>query len=292
MSEPVPVARNNAILGESPLWSPDEGAIYWVDIQNPTIHRLDPATAEHKHWLVETEIGSIGLAEPGRLIAGLRTGAAYFDLESGETEPIADPEGKQRFNQNRMNDGKVDRAGRFWCGTMQDPGHGPVGTLWRIGADGGFTAAQTEIRIPNALCWSPDGTVMYFTDSFSMQIWAFDFDMVSGEMANKRVLVEVGEGVGVCDGATVDAEGFLWCAHMFGARVTRYDPDGRIDRVITMPVPQVTSCAFGGADLDTLYITTASIGMDRAGLAEQPLAGALFAVEPGARGLPEPRFGG
>lgn len=292
MSEPVPVVKNNAILGESPLWSPDEGAFYWVDIQNPTIHRFNPATGEHKQWLVETEIGSIGLAGPGRLVAGLRTGVAFYDLDTGEIEPIADPEGQQRFNQNRMNDGKVDRAGRFWCGTMQDPGHGPVGTLWRITADGGFTAAQTEIRVPNALCWSPDGTVMYFTDSFSMQIWAFDFDMASGEMSNKRIFVDLGEGVGVADGATVDSEGFMWCAHMFGGRVTRYDPDGGIDRVVTVPVPQVTSCGFGGPDLETLYITTASIGMDRAGLAETPLAGALFALEVGVRGLPEPRFGG
>lgn len=292
MSEPVPVARNNAILGESTLWSPDEGAVYWVDIQNPTIHRLDPSSGGHKHWRVETEIGSIGLAGPGRLIAGLRSGAAYFDLETGETEPLVDPEGDHRFNQNRMNDGKIDRAGRFWVGTMQDPGHGPVGTLWRITADGSFTAVLKDIRIPNALCWSPDGATMYFTDSMSMQIWAFDFDQSSGDIANKRVFVEVGEGVGVADGATVDSEGFLWAAHMFGSRVTRYDPAGAIDRVVELPVPQVTCCGFGGADLTTLYITTASIGMDKAALAETPLAGALFAYEAGVRGLPEPQFGG
>ena len=292
MSEPVPVARNTAVLGESTLWSPEEGAIYWVDINNPTIHRLDPASGEHRHWLVETEIGSIGLAGPGRLVAGLRTGIACFDLESGEFEPLVDPEGGHRFNRNRMNDGKVDRAGRFWCGTMQDPGHQPVGTLWRIAADGAFTAALTGIRIPNALCWSPDGTTMYFTDSLSMQIWAFDFDQASGEIDNKRVFVELGEGAGVADGATVDSDGFLWCAQMFGGRVRRYDPDGGIDREVALPVPQVTCCAFGGPDLDTLYISTASLGMDRAARAEAPLAGALFAFEAGVRGLPEPRFGG
>ncbi len=292
MSEPVPVARNNAILGESTLWSPEEGAIYWVDINNPTIHRLDPSTGARTHWLVETEIGSIGLAGPGRLIAGLRTGIALFDLESGAFEPLADPEGNQRFNGNRMNDGKVDRAGRFWCGTMQDPGHRPVGTLWRVTADGDYAAALKEIRIPNALCWSPDGTTMYFTDSMSMQIWAFDFDRASGEIDNKRVFVELGEGIGVADGATVDAEGFVWCAKMFGGRVTRYAPDGSIDREVALPVPQVTCCAFGGPDLETLYISTASLGMNRAALAEAPLSGALFACEAGVRGLPEPRFGG
>ncbi len=292
MSSPVPVVRRKAVLGESPLWSPAEGALYWVDVQNPTIFRLDPRTGEVRHWRVETEIGAIGLAGPGRLIAGLRTGIAYFDLETGALEPVADPEGRHRFNENRMNDGKVDRAGRFWCGTMQDPGHAPVGTLWRVTADGAAAAVRTGIRIPNATCWSPDDRRMYFTDSLSKQIWAFDYDLDSGEMSDMRVFAELGPGEGVADGATVDSEGFLWCARMFGGKVVRYDPDGRIARSVALPVPQVTCCAFGGADLGTLYITTASIDMDRAALAERPLAGALFALDAGVRGLPEPRFGG
>ena len=291
MSEPQVAAAGNAILGESPLWSPGEAALYWVDINNPTVHRLDPATGERRHWRIETEIGSIGLAGPGRLVAGLRTGAHYVDLETGGIEKICDPEGEGRFNRNRMNDGKVDRAGRFWVGTMNDPGHAPQGTLWRIGADGEATPTMREIRIPNALCWSPDGAVMYFTDSYSHQIWAFDFDPATGAMENRRVFASIPEDQGVPDGATVDSEGFLWCAQMFGGRVGRFAPDGTLDRTIALPVPQVTSCAFGGADLDTLYITTASLRMDRAALAEQPLAGALFAVDPGVRGLAEPEFG-
>lgn len=291
MSAPVPVARGNAILGESPLWAPDEGALYWVDVLNPTVHRLDPETGARRSWPVETEIGSIGLAGPGRLVAGLRTGVSILDLETGALEPVADPEGRHRLNRNRMNDGKVDRAGRFWCGTMQDPGQAPEGTLWRTTADGSCSAALTGLRIPNALCWSPDGARMYFTDSLSRQIWVFDFDPASGAMENKRVFASLGEDEGVADGATVDGEGHLWSARMFGGRVVRYDPDGRIDRAVALPVPQVTSCAFGGAGLETLYVTTASVGMDRAALAEAPLAGALFAFDAGVRGLPEPRFG-
>lgn len=291
MNEPEVVAGGNAILGESPVWSPGEAALYWVDINNPTIHRLDPATGMRKRWPIETEIGSIGLAGPGRMIAGLRTGAHYVDLETGKIAPICDPEGEGRFNRNRMNDGKIDRAGRFWVGTMNDPGHAPVGTLYRIGADGQAEPCLDGIRVPNALCWSPDSRVMYFTDSYSHEIWAFDFDLETGAMANRRVFATIPEDEGVPDGATVDADGFVWCAHMFGARVCRYAPDGGRDREIALPVPQVTSCAFGGADLDTLYITTASLGMDRAALGEQPLAGALFAVDPGVRGLAEPVFG-
>ena len=133
---------------------------------------------------------------------------------------------------------------------------------------------------------------MYFTDSLSMQIWAFDFDQARGEIANQRVFVALDDGIGVADGATVDSEGFLWCAHMFGGRVRRYDPDGRLDREVILPVPQVTCCAFGGPGLETLYISTASLDMDRAARADAPLAGALFAFEAGVRGLPEPRFGG
>ena len=291
MSEVEVAAAGNAVLGESPVWSPGEAALYWVDISNPTVHRLDPATGERKHWFVETEIGSIGLAGPGRLVAGLRTGLHFVDLKTGGIEKICDPEGEGRFNENRMNDGKVDRAGRFWVGTMNDPGHEPQGTLWRIGADGKAEPTMGDIRIPNALCWSPDSRTMYFTDSYSHQIWAFDFDLDSGTFENRRVFAAIPEEDGVPDGATVDEEGFVWCAHMFGGRVSRFAPDGTVDRTIALPVPQVTSCAFGGPELATLYVTTASLRMDRAALAEQPLAGALFAADPGVRGLPEPVFG-
>ena len=291
MSEVEVAAEGNAVLGESPLWSPDEAALYWVDINNPTVHRLDPATGERKRWLIETETGSIGLAGPGRLVAGLRTGAHYLDLETGGIEKICDPEGEGRFNENRMNDGKVDRAGRFWVGTMNDPGHAPQGTLWRIDGEGNAEPMMREIRIPNALCWSPDSSVMYFTDSYSHRIWAFDFDLDAGTFENKRVFAEIPEDEGVPDGATVDEDGFVWCAHMFGAKVSRLAPDGSVERTIALPVPQVTSCAFGGPDLATLYITTASLRMDRAALSQQPLAGALFAADPGVRGLPEPVFG-
>ena len=292
MTKPVPVAKGNAILGEVPLWSTEEQALYWVDVKNPTIHRYDPKTRRRRHWLIETEIGSIGLAGKDRLVAGLRTGLHYVDLETGAIEPICDPEGGGRFNENRLNDGKMDRAGRFWCGSMQDPGHAPVGTLYRFSADGKWSTAERKIRIPNALSWSPDDRTMYFSDSATNQIRAYDFDLASGEIANPRTFATVPEGLGHPDGATVDADGFVWSAHIFGGRITRYDPDGRVERVIELPVPQVTSCAFGGSDLETLYVTTASMHMDRAALAAAPLAGALFAVDVGVRGLPEPHFGG
>ena len=296
MSEAVCVAAGNCILGESPLWSPAEQALYWVDIHNPAIHRLDPATGARRHWPVETEIGAIGLAGEGRLIAGRRTGFALFDPETGAFEDIADPEGEGRLNPNRMNDGKVDRGGRFWCGTMQDPARGggraPVGVLYRLDGDHSWRATADGLRVPNAICWSPDDRTMYFADSHANCIWAHDYDPASGVFANRRVFASLAEGAGHPDGATVDADGFVWNANIFGGRITRYDPDGRVERIIELPVPQVTACAFGGPALDVLYVTTASMGMDAEDLARQPSAGALFAVEVGISGLPEPIFGG
>ena len=292
MSTAEVVVRESCVLGESPIWSVAEQALYWVDVLNPAIHRYDPATGGHDHWLVETEIGSIGLASGKRLVAGLRMGFALYDLGSSKIEIIDDPMGAGRLNTMRLNDGKVDRAGRFWCGSMQDPGREPVGTLYRMDTDRAVHAMADGIRIPNALCWSPDDRTMYFADSYAGCIWAYDFDLATGTIENRRVFAEIADGGGHQDGATVDAQGFVWSAHIFAGRVVRYDPHGRIEREIAVPTPQVTSCAFGGRDLDTLYITTASMRMSRDELAADPLAGSLFAVQTGVRGLPEPRFGG
>jgi len=175
---------------------------------------------------------------------------------------------------------------------MEDPGHGPVGALYRLSPDGTCDKIEDGIQIPNALCWSPDSKVMYFADSYRKCIWAHDYDIDSGTMSNRRVFAEIPGDGGSPDGATVDAEGFLWNAQMFGGRVTRYAPDGSVDRVVELPVPQVTCCAFGGADMETLFVTTASVQMTLEEVADQPLSGALFAVDVGVRGLPEPEFGG
>lgn len=290
MSEPVCVVKVNNLLGESPIWSVERQALLWVDIRNPMIHRFVPATGKHDKWPVETEIGSISLARDGKLIAGLRTGFGLYDLETNTYEAIADPEGKGRLNTIRMNDGKVDRAGRYWCGSMEDPGQNSVGTLYRLDTDRSCHTVEGGIQIPNALCWSPDDRTMYFADSRQRTIWAHDYDLDSGAMSNRRVFAEVDESLGFPDGATVDQEGFLWNAHMFGGRVTRYDPDGNIERVIELPVPQISSCAFGGPDLDVLYLTTGSARMSREELSAQPLAGGLFAIDVGIKGLPEPEF--
>jgi sugar lactone lactonase YvrE len=291
MSEPYIAVKQSCILGESPIWSVAEQALYWVDIRNPMIYRLDPASGDVRNWRIQTEIGSIGLAGEGRLIAGTRMGIAYIGLEDNSFEDVADPEGDSRMNAVRMNDGKVDRQGRFWCGSMDDPGYAEVASLYRIDHDHSVHRMEGPVTISNALCWSPDNTVMYFADSRKRTMWAYDFDAASGAIANRRVFLEVAEGDGVPDGATVDADGFVWVAHMRGGKVKRYDPEGRVEREIAFPV-SLTSCpAFGGPDLSTLYVTTASSKFEPADFEREPDAGSLFAVDMDVKGLPEPVFG-
>jgi L-arabinonolactonase len=291
MSEPYIAVKQSCILGESPIWSVAEQALYWVDIRNPMIYRLDPASGDVRNWRIQTEIGSIGLAGEGRLIAGTRMGIAYIGLEDNSFEDVADPEGDSRMNAVRMNDGKVDRQGRFWCGSMDDPGYAEVASLYRIDHDHSVHRMEGPVTISNALCWSPDNTVMYFADSRKRTMWAYDFDAASGAIANRRVFLEVAEVDGVPDGATVDADGFVWVAHMRGGKVKRYDPEGRVEREIAFPV-SLTSCpAFGGPDLSTLYVTTASSKFDPADFEREPDAGSLFAVDMDVKGLPEPVFG-
>ena len=291
MTEVVCIDETRCILGESPIWSPDEQALYWVDIQNAMIFRLHPESGERRNWPVETEIGSIGFGPDGKLICGTRMGLAWYDFETHKLEVIADPESDKQWNTIRLNDGKVDRAGRYWCGSMEDPGHGPKGSLYRFDANGDCKKFLTDLQVPNAICWSPDNSVMYFADSYEGRIRAYDFDLAEGEISNERVFVDTGDEEGHPDGATVDAEGYLWSAQIFGGKVKRYAPDGAVDRVVEIPTSRVTCCAFGGTNLDVLYVTTASFGMDRDALAADPMAGKTFTINVGVKGLPEPRFG-
>lgn len=291
MSEPYVAVKQSCILGESPIWSVAEQVLYWVDIRNPMIYCLDPASGDVKNWRIQTEIGSIGLAGEGRLIAGTRMGIAYINLNDNAFEELADPEGDGRMNAVRMNDGKVDRQGRFWCGGMDDPGYAEVASLYRFDHDHSIHKMAGPVTISNALCWSPDDTVMYFADSRKRTMWAYDFDAASGAIENRRVFLEVADGDGVPDGATVDADGFVWVAHMRGGKVKRYDPEGKVEREIAFPV-SLTSCpAFGGPGLSTLYVTTASSRFEPADFEREPHAGSLFAVDTDVKGLPEPVFG-
>lgn len=290
-SEVEAVGDTVDILGESPVWSAEEAALYWVDIRGPFIRRHaaggggDGETAQS--WPMPSLVGSIGLCPQRRLVVALRTSIALFDPRTGAFEELCDsafPDPALRFN-----DGRVDREGRFWVGSMNDVTRAPEGELFRIAPGAVPQSVLTGIRCPNSLCWSPDGRTMYFADSDLRTIFAYDVEPATGAVTGKRPFASVA-APGVPDGCVVDADGFLWCAIYGAGRIVRYDPSGAEERVLTVPVSQPTSCAFGGEDLSTLYVTTASQRLSDEARAREPLAGRLLRLDPGARGLPEPVF--
>jgi len=300
MAKIIDIIETGAILGESPMWSPREQALYWIDIKAPALHRFDPATGRDQSWPVAQEIGSIALRRGGGLVAALRDGFALIDSDMTTIEWLVDPEA--HLPMNRFNDGKCDRQGRFLSGTMHDPvgppqtyfEREPVGVLYRLDADRSCHAMTDGILVSNGLAWSPDGRVMYFTDSPRRTIWAYPYDPASGEIGDRRVFAQIPSdpGRGTCDGATVDAEGYYWCAEFRGSRLVRYAPDGSVAQMVELPVSRPTACAFGGDDLATLFVTSAKIMLSPAELAAEPDAGALLVLDVGVRGLPEAEYPG
>ena len=241
------VQQANAILGEGPLWCPREQALYWLDIKRPAIYRFDRERGQSGHWPMPSDIGCMALRASGGMVVGLRSGFAALDFETGAVTPIVDLEADRPGN--RVNDGKVDRQGRFWAGTLNDAETDPLGSLYRLDPDRTVTLMQDGAVVSNGIGWSPDDRILYFTDSVVRTIWAYDFDAPSGAVAKRRVFAEVPDGTGYPDGLTVDSEGYIWSAVWDGWRVVRYDPSGRIDREVAMPVQRPTSCMLGGGDL-------------------------------------------
>jgi len=277
-----------AVLGESPIWSVEEQALYWVDTIGQAIFRRKFGDSKATKWSFDEEVGSIGFWRGGGLIVAFRSGFYFFDPGSGERTALVDPE--PELARNRLNDGKVDRAGRFWSGSLQEGDYAPVGNLWSV--DGGLciTKALDGLTIPNALCWSPDGSRMYFADSPSRQIDVFDFDTAAGTVANRRMFARIPEGKGLPDGATTDQAGRLWCANIDGGRVSCFRPDGSLEREIELPVSRPTSCAFGGPGLDILFVTTATKRLSTEQIDMQPWAGCVLAIKVDATGISEPQF--
>jgi sugar lactone lactonase YvrE len=272
--------------GENPVWSPDEGALYWIDIRAPALHRLDPATGASRSWTMPDSIGAFALMSGGRALVALRAGLAVLDLATGTLAPCAaapyDPA------TCRFNDGHCDRAGRFWVGSMRESGTGPVG-LYRYDRSGLVQQAD-GIGQANGLAFSPDDRLLYHADTLARTIYAYPFDRHRGSIGERRTFVRVAAERGKPDGAAVDEEGCYWSACHGAGRLARYRPDGALDREILLPVSQPTMMAFGGADLDTLFVTSERHGLDAASLAREPLAGGIFRVAAGVRGLPEPAF--
>ncbi|NKB60033.1 MAG: SMP-30/gluconolactonase/LRE family protein [Alphaproteobacteria bacterium] len=279
------------ILGEGPIWHPKEQALYWCDNLKPSIQRYDPATGAVTAWPLEKQVGSIVFREQGGVAAGMEHGFCFIYLDSGTIEEIVDPEAD--LSGNRLNDGKCDRAGRYWCGSMDAALKSPTAALYRFDPDKSCHRMDDGFTVSNGIAFSPDDKVMYFSDSRADTVYAYDFDLASGMIANRRVFISTKDIAGRVDGATVDADGFYWCAHIHAGEIARYDPDGALERTIPLPVRHPTMCTFGGENLDTLYVTSSTKFLEPGKAEKQPLAGGLFAVrDVGATGLVEPFFAG
>ena len=278
-----------AVLGEGPAWDDEEEALYWVDIKAPAVHRYMPSTGATDGWPMPERTGCIARRRQGGFIAGFKSGLAFLDLPSGRIDRIGDPE--PELPDNRLNDGKCDGAGRFWVGTMDDDESKATGSLYRVDPDCRWHRMDSGYVVSNGPAFSPGGETLYHTDTVQRIIYAFDL-APDGSLSNRRTFIVIPPDAGNPDGMTVDADGHLWVALWGGWRLTRFRPDGTTEGTIRFPVAQVTNCVFGGAAFDTLYVTSASIGLDAAARARQPLAGGLFEVRPGIQGLPAPRFSG
>ena len=263
------------ILGEGPLWSVKEQALYWVDIDGKKIQRFSPATKNYQTFSVPIKVTLLAFRKAGGFICGTENGFYFWDTNTQNLEFISHPETDKK--ESRFNDGKVDRGGRLWAGTMT--AQGASSALYRMDGDLSITSMLSNITISNGIGWSPDSRIMYYVDSLRYVIHAFDFDINLGTISQKRPFVQLSTDDGVPDGLTVDSEGYVWCAIYDGWKVMRYNPAGRTAAEIKMPVARPSSCAFGGKNLNELYITTISEGLTAAQKQDQPTAGDLFMVK-------------
>jgi sugar lactone lactonase YvrE len=286
----APVADFVAIVGEAPIWSAQEQALYWIDGHQRHLMRLHWPTQTAERRPLPYRPSCLALLPGGGLLVGYKKGIGTFDFTSGRA--VALPAGGVDLDVVSFNDGACDAAGRLWIGTRHRDASEPVGALYRIGPGMAVRRVVDGLIVSNGIAFSPDGRTLYLTDSRPGRIDAYEFDPTTGTLGARRHLLDyAGKGCRP-DGCTVDAEGFLWVAEIDGGRVARYDPNGVLERTIDLPVRKPSSVAFGGPDLAVLFITTISYGLDDAQRAAQPWAGRLLAVDAGCRGLPEPAFRG
>lgn len=286
------VVHSHNVIGESPIWCPTTQQLYLVDISGQKIHILRPGDGSYRTFDLPDWVTSLSTRAKGGLVLTMRKTFAFFDPDTAHLEVLANPEPDRPTN--RFNDGKCDRQGRLWAGTMSARDWlAPTGALYRFDADQRITRMQDDVKCSNGTGWSPDSRTMYYTESFRYGIFAYDFDPATGEIENRRPFVRLDSSAnGFPDGLTVDAQGFVWSAQPVYGRIVRYDPTGKMERIIALPVSRGTSCIFGGPHYRTLYITTATETLTAAQLVEEPLAGSLLACEPGFTGIPETPFAG
>jgi sugar lactone lactonase YvrE len=274
-----------ALLGEGPRWDAAARRLLWVDIEGEALHVFDPARDHDRTIRLGARVGAAAPTASGDVLVALADRLATVDLEDGTTRTVAEiPHGPEL----RLNDGACDAAGRFWVGSMALDERPAAAALYRYAGDGALDLVLDAVTLSNGLGWSPDGATMYYVDSLTYRIDAFDFDLAAGELSGRRQWVAIEPGAGIPDGLAVDGEGGVWLALWGGAAVRRYSPDGALDRVLEVPTDNVTACCFGGEDGTSLYVTTASVGL----AGEQPLAGDVFVAEVDVAGPPAQPFAG
>lgn len=283
--------RQPSELGEGALWDEREAVLYWVDILGNKVHRFDPRNRSNLTYDVGESVGTVVLTRDQRLLLGLRTGIGWLDPGNGQLTHLLDPEADKPHT--RLNDGKCDPQGRFWVGSICEQNPKFDGGLYCLDVEQKLTKRLSQIQCSNGLVWSRDERTFYYIDTPTQEIWAFDYHAASGQIANRRVAARIPQELGSPDGMAIDSEDHLWVALYHGHRVLRIDPtNGRIELEIPLPATNVTSVAFGGRDLDELYITTARAGLAPEALSREPLAGSLFRVRVPYQGVVSNRYAG
>lgn len=280
-----PILQTQDVLGEVPIWCERRQRLFWVDVRACWLRAWDPANGVVESTLMPDWIGSFALMADGRFLLAARKSLLVFDAADNrfETRHVFEAD----MPVNRANDGRADRQGRFWFGTLNNHERVPTGHLYCF-ANGTITHHESGIIVPNALAWSPDGRTMYFADSWVGHIWAYDYDPETGARSNRRVFLDKAALPGIPDGATVDAEGALWIARYGAGQVARITPDGCVDQVVEVPTRNLTAVALGGRDMRDLFVTSARQRMSDAELAADPNAGSVFHMRVATPGLPEP----
>jgi L-arabinonolactonase len=286
--EPIDIIPAANTLGEGVVWDSRRAVLWWTDIESKRLYRHDWMTRTTREFETPERAGSFALvAGSERLLVAFETGFAFYDPETRAAEWLARP--LRAGGGVRFNDGRVDRHGRFWAGSMrEDAASGMTGDLYCVGPGGTVQRQLGDVGISNSLCTSPDGAVLYFADTPLRTIWAFPL-AADGRLGARRKLAET-HGEAVPDGSTVDAEGYIWNAQWDGSRVVRYAPDGRIERTLPIPTRRPTCVCFGGPHLDLLFVTSARQGLDAATIRREPHAGDVFIYRTGVQGLPEPEY--
>ncbi|MCP4474139.1 MAG: SMP-30/gluconolactonase/LRE family protein [Gammaproteobacteria bacterium] len=275
------------IVGEGPLWHPEEQTLYWVDIYGHCFYRLKHGDNQPERFAVGMEIGALAFRQAGGLILATEEGLLFWQEQDQQLIPVQHPEkGKA---EARFNDGKVDRQGRFWAGTMSADA---TSSLYRLDADLSLHTMASAVTISNGLDWSLDEKTMYYTDSPVKEIYAYDFNAAQGTIENRRLFSHTPDQTGIPDGLTIDSEGYIWSARFGAGKIIRYNPAGKVVAEIELPVKNPTCCCFGGPELNELYITSTRVELTDEELAAQPLSGDLFRIKTTVQGVVSTKFAG